>query len=112
MNKYFVLYLAPPSVIEKIMATTTEEERKKDMDAWTQWMKNHKEDLVDPGAPLGKTKRVTFQGVVDVKNDVLGYSIVQADSHESAAELFADSPHLQMEGTTIDVMKIGEMPSM
>lgn len=112
MKKYFVLYLAPAAVIEKMMANTTPEEQKTGMDKWAQWMKSHKEVLADMGAPLGKTKRVMLQGVVDVKNEVVGYSIVLAESHEAAAQLFADSPHLEMRGATIDVMAIGAVPEM
>lgn len=112
MNKYFVLYLAPAATIEKMMANMTPEEREAGMDEWAQWMKKHREVLADMGAPLGKTKRVTSQGVADAKNEAVGYSIVLAESHEAAAQLFADSPHLQMQGATIDVMAIGSAPEM
>jgi hypothetical protein len=39
-----------------------------------------------------------------------GYSIVQAESHEAAAALFANSPHLTMPGATVEVMEIMPMP--
>lgn len=45
------------------------------------------------GAPLGKTKRAAEQGISDTKNQMAGYVIVQAASHEAAAKLFANHPH-------------------
>jgi hypothetical protein len=50
--------------------------------------------------------------VSDTKNEVCGYTIVEADSHEAAAELFKSSPHLtNMQGATIDVLECMEMPA-
>jgi len=102
----------PVAVMDKMMATTTPEEREAGMGEWRQWMKDHREDFADMGAPLGKTKRVSAAGVEDVRNEMAGYSIVQANSHEEAAQMLSDSPHLKMEGATIDVMNIGEVPPM
>ena len=66
------------------------------MDAWMKWMNANKASFVDGGAPLGKTKRVDAKGVSDIRNDVGGYSIVQAASADAAAKLFGkDQPHLQ-----------------
>ena len=46
----------------------------------------------------------------DTRNDIGGYSIVQADSQEAAAKIFADSPHLSMPGASAEVMEIMAMP--
>ena len=82
------------------------------MDEWMTWMKSLGTAIVDPGAPLGKTKRVSALGVTDVKNDMGGYSVVQAESNEAAAKLFEGSPHLKMPGATVDVLDIVDMPGM
>ena len=111
MKKYLVLYMAPIAEMEKMMANSNPEQQKEGMIEWRKWMETHKDMLTDMGAPLGKTKRVTSSGVTDAKNDVGGYSIVQAESHEEAAKLFQDSPHFQIPGGYIDVVAIGEMPS-
>ena len=66
--------------------------------------------MSDGGGPVGKTKRVATSGITDIRNDIGGYSIVQAESQEAAAALFADRPHLTMPGATAEVMEIMPMP--
>jgi len=109
MEKYFALYLAPVEEMQKMMANSKPEDMQKGMDEWKTWMDSLGNSLVEMGAPLGKTKRVTADDISDVKNEVGGYSIVQADSHEAAAELLKGSPHFHIPGAYIDVLKIMEM---
>ena len=106
------MYLAPVSEIEKLMAHSTPEQMKTGMDTWGKWMKKNEAILVDMGAPLGKTKRVTTTGISDAKNDVTGYSIVKAESREEAAKLFVGHPHLEIPGASIDVLDVVPMPGM
>ena len=80
------------------------------MDGWMQWAKTHEKDFVEMGTPTGKNKRVMAGGVTDVRNEITGYSIVQAESHEEATKIFADNPHLQMPGAYVEVMECMEMP--
>ena len=88
-------------------------EMQKGMEAWEEWMKSHKTSFVDPGAPVAKNKRVSGQGVKDARNEVGGYMVVQTESHEEAAELFADNPHLaMMPGAWIEIMAMVDMPGM
>ena len=113
MKKFLVLYMANSADFEKMMKTSTPEQQKKGMEAWMHWMKAHQASMVDGGAPLGKTKRVDGQGAKDAKNDVGGYSIVQADSHDAATKLFnKDHPHLMMPGAWIEVVEVMAMPGM
>jgi hypothetical protein len=75
------------------------------------WMEDNKASLADRGAPVGKTKRIDAKGIKDAKNDVCGYSIVQAESADEAARIFGkDQPFLQMPGAAIDMIEIMEMP--
>lgn len=106
MEHYFALYMAPVEEMEKMMATSSPEDMQKGMEEWSAWMEAHQEAVVDIGAPLGRTMRVTVDGISQVKNEVGGYTIVQADSHEEAASLFKDSPHFQIPGAYVDVLKI------
>ena len=80
------------------------------MGEWQAWMKKNMASFADHGGPAGKTKQVAASGVTDIKNDVGGYSIVQAESYEAAAALFRDNPHLTMPGATVEVMEIMSMP--
>lgn len=115
-KQYFVLYMAPVEEFQKLMAEMADaspEEQKASMADWNEWMQMHKKELVDTGKPLGKTKRVTTDGAEDVKNDIGGYSIVQAESHEEAANLFsANHPHFKIPGAWVDIMEIPDMPGM
>jgi hypothetical protein len=112
MKKFLVLYKAPIEEFQKMMAKTDKEMQKKGMQEWEKWMKAHKKELADMGAPVGKTKKVTANGVSDTKNDIGGYSIVQASSHEAAAKTMQDNPHFQIPRASIEVMEIMEMPGM
>ena len=111
MTKFLVLYKADKAAFEKMMKASTPEQQKKSMDGWMKWMGAHKAAMVDGGAPLGKTKRVDQKGATDSKNDIGGYSVIQADSAAAATKIFGkDHPHLQMPGAWIEVVELMPMP--
>jgi YCII-related domain len=113
MKKFLVLYMANSADFEAMMKNSTPEQQKKGMEAWMKWMGDHKASLVEGGAPLGKTKRVDSKGASDTKNDVGGYSIVQADTADAATKMFGkDHPHLQMSGAWIEIIEIMPVPGM
>jgi hypothetical protein len=113
MKKFMVLYMAPSAQFEQMMKNATPEQHQKGMDAWMKWVKANEQSLVDDGAPLGKTKRVDAHGAKDAKNEVGGYSIVQAASHDAATKLFGkDHPHLQMPSAWIEITEIVQIPGM
>ncbi len=109
MKKFVALYMVTPAAMDEMMKNSTPEERKKGMDEWMAWAEGHKEDLVELGTPVGKNKRVTKEGVSDERNEVGGYSIAQAESHEAAAKIFDDCPHFKMPGAYIEVMECMDM---
>jgi hypothetical protein len=110
MKKFLVLYRMDTAEMQKMMASTNAEDRKKSMGEWEVWMKKNAASFADSGGPVGKTKQVAASGATDTKNDIGGYSIVQAESQEAAAALFADNPHLTMPRATVEVMEIIPMP--
>lgn len=112
MKKYLALYKMDMEAMRKMMESTSEEDRKKSMGEWGMWMKKHIADFADAGAPVGKTTHVTSSGATAAKNDIGGYSIVQAESAEAAAKLFSDNPHLSMPGAVVELMEIMSMPGM
>ena len=103
--------MAPAAEMDKMMKNSTPKDMKEGMEKWTTWIKAHKADFVDEGAALGKNKRVMRQGVSQTRNEVTGYGIVKAESHDAAAELFTDSPHFEIPGAYIDVLEWVDMPS-
>jgi hypothetical protein len=116
MKRFFALFHIPASVVEEWKKNTKSDEMKAAsenmMRDWEKWTKAHEKNLIDKGAPLGKTKRVTSTGVADIRNDLNWYSIVEAESHDAAAKIFADNPHLRIPQSSIEVMEIPPMPRM
>lgn len=93
------------------MQKTPEAERKTQMDKmmqdWKAWQDKHAANIKDSGMPLGKTKRVTSTGTADVKNDLNYYIVVEAESHDAAAQMMQDNPHITMiPSAYVDVMEI------
>ncbi|MES2623682.1 MAG: hypothetical protein V4628_00250 [Pseudomonadota bacterium] len=83
------------------------------MQAWGKWMQDHGNILVEPGGPLGKTKRVSENGVADIRNDLSGFTIIQAESHAAAAKLFENHPHFAIfPGDAVEIMEIMPIPGM
>jgi len=115
MKKFLVTYLAPPSVIDEWKKTEPEKRKQaeeKMQGEWKKWMAEHAEMFADKGAGVGKTKRITEQGAVDSRNDIMLYSIVNAESHDAAAKAFKEHPHLQIPQSSIEVMEINPMHGM
>ena len=115
MKKFLVTYLAPASVIDEWKKTEPEKRRQaeeKMQGEWKKWMSDHIKMFADTGAGVGKTKRVTGQGVTDAKNDIMLYGIVEAESHEAAAWAFEGHPHLQIPQSSIEVMEINPLHGM
>ena len=112
MTKFFVLYLTPVSVLESWSRTDPDIKKAaedKMRGEWQAWMKEHGAILVDGPVGLGKTKRIVPQGITDTRNDNMLYCIVQAESHEAAAMLFAEHPHLGIPQASIEVMEINPL---
>lgn len=114
MKKFLVLYLAPVTVIEEWMKKSPEE-RKTEEDKmkaeWDAWMKERGQSIKETfGA--GKTKRVTKKGAEDTKNDLMLFSIVEAESHEAAARLFENHPHFSIPEASIEIMPMNSLSSI
>lgn len=113
MKKFLVLFMATHETFERMMSEMSPEEQKKGMEAWESWMKEYEAQIVDQGGALGKTTRVEANGTKDVKNEIGGYSVVQADSREDAAKIFGkDHPHFMTPGTWIEIIEEVPMTDM
>ena len=111
MSKFLVMYLAPVAVIEDWMKTDVEirkpAEEKMRAD-WDAWMRQHAHALTTTEA-AGRTRRVSASGTTDAKNDLMLYSFVEADSHDTVSEMFANHPHLQIPQSTIEITEVRSM---
>lgn len=82
------------------------------MQAWGDWMARHGDRVVDTGGPLGKTKRINRDGIADVRNNLAGYVVVEAEDHEAAARMFEGHPHFAIfPGDGVDVMPVLPIPN-
>lgn len=113
MKKFMVLYMAPAAAMQQAMRNTTPDQQKAQMAEWMKWGERHKRAIVEMGAPLGKTKRVSASGAADGQNDIGGYSIMQGDSADDVAKALIGHPHLQMsKDAKIEIIEIVPMPAM
>jgi hypothetical protein len=100
VKKFLVLYRSSVSAAEQ-MAAATPEQAEAGMAAWMDWEEQNRDAIVELGSPLGGD------------SDVSGYSIVQAESKDAAAELFEDHPHLRMPGdSSIELLEFIPLPGM
>ena len=116
MKKFLAIYIGSASALAK-WKTMDEEKRKQQekggKEAWGRWVMANEKSIVDNGSPLGKTKRISAQGISDTKNEMTGYTIVQAESHEKAAKLFENHPHFMIfPGDSVEIMECLPMPEM
>jgi hypothetical protein len=77
----------------------SDEDKKKSMDDWGEWMKQCGDNLVDLGNPCSDSKSVTKDGVNEVSGDpITGYSVLKADSLDQAVKAAQMVP-LVVDGT-------------
>jgi hypothetical protein len=80
--------------------------------AWMDWAQANSAAIVDQGSPLGKTKRASPEGLTDLKNAMVAYVIVQAESHDAAAKLFENHPHFTIfPGDSVEIMECLPFPA-
>jgi hypothetical protein len=112
MKKFMVLYKASESEFARALSATPEQQ-KSGMDEWMAWSKKAGPAIVDFGAPLGKTLKVTRSGASPSKNDIGGYTVLQGESKEAVAKILEGHPHFMMgDNATIEIVEIMPIPGM
>jgi hypothetical protein len=116
MKKFLAIFIGSASAREKSGWDTMDEAKRKQreasgMKAWGDWMMANRASIVTEGGPLGKTKRAAPQGISDTKNNMVGYVIVQAESHEAAAKMFENHPSFMIfPGDSVEIMESLPIP--
>ncbi len=64
------------------------------MKGWVDWMRRVAPSIVDQGAPFGARTAVTDDGATTSPSDQNGYTIVEADSLDTARALTDQHPFL------------------
>lgn len=93
MKKFIVLYHASEEAGKK-MASATPEEMQAGMKPWMEWAEKCGSGLVDMGTPLGNGQKVTKNGTMPSDKDVVGYSVLEAESMDDAVAMLKNHPHL------------------
>lgn len=118
MKRFLAVYIGIASARERSgWDSLSETERQKREEAavaaWMDWGTINRDRIVDTGTPLGKTKRISEHGIDDIKNNLVGYVIVEAESHQAAAQLFEKHPHFMLfPGDSVEVMECLPLPGM
>ena len=116
MKKFFAVYLGSPSGLDawrKMDDAMRKQKESVGVQAWKDWMAKHEKSLVDGGCPLGRTKRISEAGIADTRNNLTGYAIVEAESHDAAAKLFQNHPHFtHFPGDAVEIMECLPIPGM
>ena len=114
MKNYLAMFLGSPASMDAWKALSEDERNRREkagMEAWGQWVKRYEAAIVDHGSPLGKTKRISANGIADVRNELAAWTVVRADSQDAAARMFEGHPHFSIfPGDAVDVMECLPMP--
>jgi hypothetical protein len=83
------------------------------MQLWINWAQKIGPGLLDPGKPLGNATRVTAGGNEGTDSNIIGMSILQAESMDEALMMVRDHHHLHWaEGCEIVVLEEIPIPEM
>ena len=116
MKKFLAIYTGTEAALARKKWDELDEKKRQElvdagMKAWMDWGTRNAAAIVDQGAPLGKTKRASPEGIANIKNHMTGYVIVQAESHEAAAKLFEKHAHFTIfPGESVEIMECLPLP--
>ncbi len=115
-NTYLAVFLgsktsARRAAWDALPAADRRAKEEQGMGAWMAWVKKHQDAIVVMGGPLGKTKKVTQQGIKDIANELAAFTVIRADSHEAAAKMFEQHPHFAIfPGDGVEIMPVMPIP--
>ena len=116
MKNFLAVYTGSEAALkasgwQQLSEAEKQERQAKGMEAWGQWVQAHKDAIVDMGAPLGRTVRISREGAQDIKNALAAFTVVRANSYEDAAEMFKGHPHFAIFwGDSVEIMECLPLP--
>jgi len=115
MSEFIYLYRTSEADRRAAMSA---EHAQQSMQAWLAWMRGleAKGHIKNPGNPLGtegrvvrgQAKTVTDGPFVEIKDLVLGYTVIEAKNFDEAVELAAGCPMLAGEGS-VEIRPVAAM---
>ncbi|HVZ08177.1 YciI family protein [Rhodopila sp.] len=118
INTYLAIFTGSRSspAMQAWMALPEDKRRVREREglaAWHAWAKRHEGAIAVMGGPLGKTKKASAGGIEDVSNQMGGFVVVRADSHDAAAKLFENHPHFSIfPGEAVEIMPVLPIPGI
>jgi hypothetical protein len=116
MKKFLAIYTGTPEAMARwddLPETEKASRQKLGIEGWHAWADKHKSAIVEMGGPLGRTKRIGKDGITDIRNAMTAYTLVTAESHQDAANMFIDHPHFTIfPGEGIELMECMPIPSL
>ena len=81
------------------------------MATWKAWVEKHQTAIISMGGPLGKTKKISQNGIGDTSNALSAFTVVRADSHEAAATMLEKHPHFSIfPGDAVEITPVLPIP--
>jgi hypothetical protein len=115
MPRFLAVYMMNPEAIPRFRTLPKSEQDAIDaagVPKWVEWEKQNAPHFPDRGGMVGKTLRVSKDGIAPASNDICGYLVVEAPTIEDAAKLFENHPHFTIfPGDSVDIMPFVTEPS-
>ena len=114
MKNYLAVFTGSPDAMQNWQKLPEAERGKKEqagMSAWKKWADDHASSIIEMGGPLSRTKRISKNGIADVRNNLGAFTIVKAKTQEDAAQMFVGHPHFTIfPGDGVEVMEVLPIP--
>jgi hypothetical protein len=109
MSKYVVLYRSEAALegvsISEMFANTPPEQMEAGMAMWKAWYEKNGASIADFGAPLDKSTLIGGGGLTPQKSSITGYTVLEAESIDQAAEMLKDHPHFFAPGASVEILE-------
>jgi hypothetical protein len=114
MKRYLAVFTGSPTAMARWQSLPEPERQRRQADgvaAWKKWAAENAGSIVEMGGPLSRTKLVSTGGISDIRNNMSAFTVIQAESQESAARLFLNHPHFTIfPGDGVEVMEVLPIP--
>jgi hypothetical protein len=115
MKRYLAVFTGSPSAMAQWDSISEQERQKRQAEgvaAWKKWATDNAASIIEMGGPLSRTKLISKGGISDVRNNLAGFTVVQADSQDAASRLFLNHPHFTIfPGEGVEVMEVLPIPT-
>ena len=108
MARFLAVYTMQPEDLARFRRMPKAEQDAVDalgVPQWEAWEERNAASLADRGGMVGKTLRVSRDGIAPATNPFCGYVVVEAPDIEAAARHFEGHPHFTIfPGDGVDIM--------